>query len=199
MKRLLTLIVGLVLGSASITVAHGNVEYMLDESHAHVGFTCEHFGVSYMGGWFTEVSGKAMVDETNLENSQVEFTIETASLQATAEPRREALVSEFFLGVETFPHITFVGKKLTKTDKGLMATGDLTIREVTREVSFPVVVKGPIDDPFGMKRIGVVGSLTVDRRDYGITFDRKMKSGTPLVGDEVTINLSVEFAHKPAE
>ena len=166
----------------------------LDTDHTEIGFAAKHFGVANLGGWFKETSGTLTYDADNITDSSVEITIETGSLIGTSDQRRDALISEFFLDTARYPQITFVSKELKSADSGLTVVGDLTIREVTKEVAFPLAVTGPLADPWGQPRMGVEGTLTVNRRDYGILFDKKTEAGVPFVGDEVTITITAEFA-----
>ena len=88
--------------------------------------------------------------------------------------------------------MTFKSTKVEKSDDGFLLTGDLTMRGVTKEVSFPFTMVGPIQDPLGMQRMGIEGGLTIDRRDWGLEWSRTMETGGLLVGHEVTIELSAE-------
>jgi polyisoprenoid-binding protein YceI len=168
-------------------------KYMIDAEHAHVSASAEHFGVARMYIGFGDVSGSIMFDSENKEQSSVEFVVKTASLLSDFEGRTEALISPFFLSIEKYPEIRFASTGIKETGENVYTiSGNLTIRDVTKEVSFSATVKGPIADPWGNPRIGIMGQLMVNRQDYGITFDRKLKSGDPLVGDEVEIQISVE-------
>lgn len=170
-------------------------EFALDGGHSDISFSAPHFGVSRMGGWFTEASGKLVLEE-DMTKSMVEINITTPSVMATSQGRTDAIKSAFFLAVEEHPEMTFKSTKFEKKGDHWVVTGDLTVRGNTKSVSFPFDFKGPMPDPFGGIRCGMMAELTVERQDFGITFDRKMKDGTPFVGNDVKINLAVEFARK---
>jgi polyisoprenoid-binding protein YceI len=151
-----------------------------------------HFGVTDMVCVFNEIAGAVVMDTNDISKSSVEVTINAQSLDSEFQDRVDAVKSEFFLNVEKHPEITFKSKKVRNDDDTYHVVGDLTVNGVTKEVEFPFVLKGPRPDPWGNDRMGIAGSLTINRRDFEINFDRKMKDGTPLIGDEVRINLSVE-------
>ena len=142
---------------------------------------------------------KAPFSSEDLAKSSVQITMKTATLVTTNQERTDAVLSQFFLNATKYPEITFTSTKVEKSDDGLTLTGNLTICGVTKEVTFPFTMRGPRLDPFGASRVGVEGKMTLNRQDFGVAFDRKMKDGTPLVGDEVLIMLSVEFIQPPEE
>ena len=189
-------IAGMIVALAVGSVTNGQAQsFDLDSSHAQVGFTVQHFGVSYLRGWFGDVSGSLEYSEDPSKMS-VEIVIKTASLITSFPTRTEHAMSENFLGVEEAPEITFKSTSIAKKGDHMMVTGDLTIRGTTKEVVFPFTTLGPRPGPFGNTRFGVTGGLEINRLEYGVPFDRKMKDGVPMVGEKVEIDLSVEFVQK---
>ncbi|MFQ5512636.1 MAG: YceI family protein [Candidatus Krumholzibacteriia bacterium] len=174
------------------TTAWGADKFTVDAGHAYVGFTVAHFAVSQMTCSFNEISGAVMFDRDDVTKSSVDILINAKSVDTANPERADAVKSEFFLDVEKYPEITFKSKKVTKKGGAYHMTGDLTVRDVTKEVSFPFELKGPLTDPWGNDRLGTQFTLTIDRRDFGINFDRKLKSGEPMLGDEVAINIALE-------
>ena len=172
--------------------------FELDSSHAQVGFRVQHFGVSFLRGWFGDVTGSMNYSE-KLEEMSVEIVIQTSSLITSFPTRTEHALSENFLGAEEFAEIRFTSDKFTQKDDEVWVTGDLTIRGQAQKVSFPFTTLGPRQGPFGNIRLGVTGALEIDRIKAGIPFDRKMEDGTPLVGTTVEIDLSVEFIRPVSE
>lgn len=172
--------------------------YRVDPAHAYFGVKVWHFGVAHMRAEFTEVAGEIDYDSEDPAKTTANLTIKTNSLASSFSGRVDAVKGGAFLDVANHPEITFVSKSMKKKGDGYEATGDLTIKGVTKEVTFPLVINGPRSDPFGNMRMGIEGSLTIDRQDYGLSFDRKMNDGTPIVGDEVQISFSVE-ATSPSE
>ena len=190
------IIVGIVailaIGSATNIQAQS---FQLDSSHAQVGFRVQHFGVSYLRGWFGDVTGTLEFSE-NPSKMSVEVLIKSGSLITSFPTRTEHALSDNFLGAEEFPEITFKSTKIEKKNDTLVVTGDLTIRGTTKQVTFPFTTLGPRPGPFGNTRFGATGTLEIDRLEFGVPFNRNMEDGVPMVGVMVEIDLSVEFTHK---
>jgi polyisoprenoid-binding protein YceI len=171
--------------------------YEMDRSHSSIGFAVRHFGVSNVRGEFKNYSLELWLDEGNPANSSVTVTIDSASIFTDHEQRDQHLKSGDFLDVESHPTITFSSKKMEPKGEGeFSVTGDLIIRGVTREVVMPVTLAGPLKDPLGMMRVGIEGSLTIDRQEYGVSWSRVMDNGGLFVGNDVKIGFSIEAARK---
>lgn len=173
----------------------GADKYKIDESHSSVGFSVKHLVITNVKGQFNDFSGTIQFDENDIANSSVEVIIKTASIDTDDEKRDNHLRSADFFDVENHPVITFKSKKIQHMDDGYVAVGDLTIRGVTKEVSLPFALTGPIDDPWGNKRFGAEASLTINRQDFGISWNKALDNGGVLVGDDVKINLEIEAIH----
>lgn len=198
MKRSLCLTVVALLAIAG--AAHGAEVYKVDPGHSHVGFSVRHFGVSNVRGEFKKFESDLMVDETDVTESSIGFTIETASIDTDHEQRDGHLKSADFLDVENHPRITFKSKSISKAGDGeYVAIGDLTIRGVTKEVELSFELAGPLKDPLGMMRLGAEGGVTIDRQDFGVSWSRVMDNGGLFVGDDVKIGFSIEAARPIAE
>lgn len=167
-------------------------KYKIDPGHAHVGFASKHFGLINMHCGFRDVSGTILFDGADVTKSSVQVTIKTASLFTENESREGAVKGPAFLNVQNYPEITFKSKRIKKDGDALTVTGDLTIMGVTKEVTFPFELVGPVADPWGNQRIGLAASLTVNRYDFGMGFDRKLEGGEPMIGSDVMISLSLE-------
>ena len=161
-----------------------------------LGFKVRHFAVSTVRGDFGQFEGAVRYDPDDLAESGVEVTIEAASIDTGHEQRDGHLRSTDFLDAENHPQLVFKSTKIEQRDGGLQVTGELTMRGVTREVSFPVTMAGPIKDPLGLMRIGVEGELAIDRRDWGLEWNKAMETGGVIVGHEVKIELAAEAAKK---
>ncbi|SRR6266496_2536451 len=167
----------------------------IDPVHSQAQFKVKHMMISNVKGEFTSVKGSLQFDEANIENSQIEAEIDTASIN-TREPQRDAhLKSADFFDVEKFPTLTFrstsVGKK---ADGELAVAGELTIHGITRTVTFEVEGPSvPTKDPWGNTRIGLSATTRINRKDFGLTWNAALETGGILVGDEVTITLDVQF------
>ena len=166
--------------------------YEFDKAHTTVAFQVRHI-VTMLGGKFQEFSGTIKVDRARPEASSVEFTIKADSI-STNEPKRDAhLKSPDFFDVATHPTITFKSTSIKANGKdGWLVTGDLTMRGVTKQVTLPVAFLGEGNDPWGNEKMGFETSTTLNRQDYGISWNKTLDQGGVLVGDEVKVQVSVE-------
>jgi len=167
----------------------------LDPVHSVAEFKVKHMMISNVKGQFPKVTGKLTLDESELTKSQVEATIEAASIE-TRDPQRNAhLKSADFLDVEKFPTLSFKSTGVRRIGDGELAVeGDLTIHGVTRKVVFSVEgPTPPAKDPWGNARIAVSATTKISRKDFGLTWNAALETGGILVGDEVTITLDVQF------
>jgi len=165
----------------------------IDPSHSAVAFSVRHMVVSKTRGRFTKWSGQLRFDEEDPEISSVEVTIDPASID-TADAQRDAhLRSADFLEVEKFPTASFRSTNVEEVDSGrYRVTGDLSVHGVTKSVILDVTYEGSGKDPWGGERAGFSGSLSIDRKDFGLTWNKALESGGLLVGDDVTIEIDVE-------
>lgn len=166
--------------------------YTLDASHSSVEFVVRHLMVSKVRGRFSGVSADLVIGDT-LADTTVNATIDAATF-STGDAQRDAhVVSQDFLDVETFPNLSFVLNGVTESGSGLKATGALTIRDVTREVTLDVAFLGEVTDPWGNTRIAFSASTEIDREDFGITWNQALETGGVLVGKTVTIDIDTQF------
>ncbi len=178
-------------GTAAIP-ADATGTWNVDKVHSEIGFQVRHF-VSKVRGGFTDFSGVLKIDAAKPEASSVEFTIKTASIN-TNEPKRDAhLKSPDFFDAAKFPEIRFVSKKVVrKSDTSFDVVGDLTMRGVTKEVTLPATFNGIVKDPWGGERAGFDTSITLNRKDYGINWNKVLDEGGYMLGDEVAVTISLE-------
>jgi polyisoprenoid-binding protein YceI len=161
--------------------------YTVDPMHTSVGFEISHLGLSHVQGRFEKVSGHIQADPKDLKNSKVNFTIQADSVNTSVPPRDADLRSPNFFNVASFPEINFVSTHIKKKGAGYIAEGDLTMHGVTKTVSIPFKQYGPIKDPWGGTRSGIIADpIVIDRQAYGMNFD------VPMVGAEVTVRISLE-------
>jgi polyisoprenoid-binding protein YceI len=165
--------------------------YTFDKAHSNVGFQVRHL-VSAVSGRFTDYAGTIEIDRAKPENSKVDFTIQATSID-TSEPRRDGhLRSADFFDVATHPTITFKSTSVKPDGQGsYLVTGDFTMRGVTKAVTLPVTLVGEGKDPMGNEKVGFETATTLNRKDYGLTWNRALETGGMLVGDEVKIQISV--------
>ncbi|MGC1418176.1 MAG: YceI family protein [Candidatus Acidiferrum sp.] len=169
--------------------------WSIDPAHATAEFKVKHMMIAYVKGHFSKVTGILVHDESDPTKSHVEATIEAASIE-TREPQRDThLKSADFLHAEKFPTLSFKSTDIKVVGDGeLKVQGDLTIRGVTRKMTF--AVEGPtpaMKDPWGNTRIAISATTKINRKDFGLTWNAALETGGILVGDEVTITLDVEF------
>lgn len=167
--------------------------YTVDPMHTSVGFDIGHVGLSRVQGRFNEVSGKLVVDPKDLGKSSVTFRIGTASVDTAVAPRDAHLKTKDFFDVATYPEIVFASTKIAKKGKGYVATGNLTIHGVTKEIQIPFKATGPMDTgPTGV-RVGIVSEpFQLNRLDFGVGDSTKMPNGAMALSPEVNVRLSLE-------
>jgi polyisoprenoid-binding protein YceI len=167
----------------------------IDPGHSAAQFKVKHMMISNVKGEFTSLQGGLQLDEQNVENSRIEAEIEAATI-STREPQRDAhLKSADFFDVERFPTLSFRSTKVSrKGGDEVSVKGDLSIRGVTRPVTFAVEgPSAPAKDPWGNTRIGLSATTKINRKDFGLTWNAALETGGILVGDEVTITLDIQF------
>ncbi len=166
--------------------------YTLDPSHSRIGFVARHAMIAKVRGAFNEVSGTATIDGANPSASSLEVTIQAGSVDTRDANRDGHLTSPDFFDVATYPTITFVatGFEITADDT-VEVTGNLTIKDVTRPVTVPFEFGGAATDPFGNHRIGFEGQVSVNRKDWGLTWNAALETGGVLVSDKVTLEFEV--------
>ncbi|HET6281384.1 MAG TPA: YceI family protein [Polyangia bacterium] len=167
----------------------------IDAVHSGINFSIRHMVVSKVRGRFAKYTGAVSLDDGDLAGSTVEATIDVASID-TGTPQRDAhLRSADFFDVEKFPEIRFRSRRIEKVDVDdgrYRVIGDLTIRDVTREVSLDVEYGGRAKDPWGNERAGFVAKAAVDRKDFGLKWNQALEAGGVLVGDRVEIEIEVQ-------
>jgi polyisoprenoid-binding protein YceI len=177
------------------------VTYKVDTDHSGVGFSIRHF-VSNVPGRFRDFDGVIKYDKQNPAGSSVELTVKAASIDTSNNDRDEHLRSPDFFDVQKFPTLTFTSTKVAAKDADtLEVTGNLTLHGVTKQITIPVDVLGTVKTPNGEKA-GFETSFTINRKDYGIVWNRVLDAGGSVLGDDVKINISIEAnrqAEKPAQ
>ena len=174
--------------------------WTVDPAHAEIGFAVRHLMIATVRGRFGAVSGTVTVDEKNPHNSKVDVTVDVNSIDTRQEMRDNHLRSPDFFDVEKYPSMHFVSKKIEGDVSGeFRVVGDLTIRDVTREVTLTATLEGRTRDPWGNERAGFSASGKINRRDFGLTWNQALETGGVMVGDEVKLTIDVELVHQTAE
>ena len=168
--------------------------YDIDATHSTLNFVTRHAMITKVRGAFDDFSGTAVLDGTNPDASHVEVTVNMDSIDTRVKQRDDHLRSGDFFDVEQFPTMTFASTgvevvSLTEVN----VTGDLTIRDVTKSITLPMELTGVADDPMGNHRVGFEGSLNINRKDWGLTWNAAMEAGGVLVSEKVAIELDISL------
>jgi polyisoprenoid-binding protein YceI len=183
----------LALGVAVGASAHAADTYTIDPIHSSAGFKVRHLA-SYTTGVFTDFEGTIALDEENIANSGVEVTIQAASIDTNNEDRDKHLRAEDFFHVEKYPVIKFASKKVAKgADNTFKVTGNLMMHGVTKEVTLDVEYFGKMAlSPGKPPRAGFSASTELNRKDYGIVWNKVLDAGGLVLGETVRISIEIE-------
>jgi polyisoprenoid-binding protein YceI len=166
--------------------------YTIDTAHSRVGFVARHAMVTKVRGAFNDFEGTATIDGDKPENSSVNVTLQVASVDTRNEQRDGHLRTNDFLDAETYPTISFTSTGIGyEGGNDFVVTGDLTIKGVTKSVSFPLEFQGAVKDPFGNDRIGFDGSVVINRKDWGVNWNAALETGGVLVSEKVTLEFEI--------
>jgi polyisoprenoid-binding protein YceI len=167
-------------------------DYSLDVAHTRIGFSARHAMVTSVRGSFQDFEGTAHLDAADPTKSSAKLTIQVASLTTGQEQRDAHLRSPDFFDVETYPEITFESTDVEQLDGDTYRlVGDLTIKDQTQPVSVDFTFNGSAKDPFGNLRAGFEGRTTVNRKDWGLTWNAALETGGFLVADKVKFEFDV--------
>lgn len=169
-------------------------KWELDRSHSNIGFSVEHMLVSETTGKFRKFEGSLIADKADFTDAQVEFTADVNSIDTEDEKRDGHLKSDDFFNAEKFPQIKFKSKSFKKIDgTKYILNGDLTIRDVTKNVDWAVITSGIQKDPWGNTKAGFRATIILNRFDYNLKWNTLTEAGGAVVGKDVTIKVNVEF------
>ncbi len=177
-------------------------EWRVDPAHSAAQFAVRHMMVSTVRGHFGTIRGAAAYDPADVARSSITVEVDAASIDTRNAKRDAHLKSADFLEVEKHPTLRFQSKSFEPAGEGkLKLTGDLTIRGVTRPVTFDVAdLSAPFSDGRGGERVGATATARISRKDFGITWNRVLEAGGVTVGDQVTITVDLQLIRKaPAQ
>jgi polyisoprenoid-binding protein YceI len=193
MKKLLVVL----LASFAFTLSLSAETFVVDRVHSEATFQVRHM-MSKVTGRFADFEGVIEIDRANPSKSSVKFTIKAASIDTSVADRDKDLRSENFFFVEKYPEITFASSKVTKRSTDLYeVTGTLTMRGVSKQITLPVSHTGFMKDPWGIERAGFSLTTTLNRKDYGINWNKALDNGGVLLGDDVTVSINIEAKAQP--
>ncbi|NYJ03474.1 polyisoprenoid-binding protein YceI [Nocardioides thalensis] len=166
-------------------------DYTLDTSHSRLGFVARHAVVTKVRGQFADWEGTAHIDAANPAASSVSLTIRPASVSTGSADRDGHLQSADFFDVEKHPEWTFTSTEVSRDGDDWTITGDLTIKGITNPVTIEFEENGSAKDPFGNVRVGFEGSTTVNRKDWGLTWNAALETGGVLVSEKIKLEFDI--------
>ena len=200
-RHALTMRITRIIAAAAAAVLVGTTAfaldtYKVDPAHSSIGFSIDHMVIDTVHGRFRQFDGSITVDpDSGNALKQASATIQTKSIDTDVEKRDNHLRSPDFFDAEKYPTITF---ESTGVD-GQTLTGKFTMHGVTKEISLPVKVKGPIKDPMGNTHLSLEANTKLNRKDYGLAWNKVLEAGGLMVGEDVTIQINGSFVKQTAE
>ena len=165
-------------------------KYIVDQAHSNIGFEVKHMMVSKVKGNFDSYAAEVEADDlTDLTKASISFKIDVDSIDTGSEDRDNHLRSEDFFNVEKYPTIDFVSKEITKDGDDFKVTGDLTIKSVTKPVTFDVEFGGKGVNPWGVEVYGFEAATKINREEFDLTWNAALETGGVLFGKDVKINV----------
>lgn len=174
-----------------VTAAQAQTNWTLDKTHSNVGFTVKHMVIAEVNGSFKDADVKVTSTTEDFNGATIEFTAKISSIDTQNENRDGHLKGEDFFNAEKYPEIKFSGK-LVKKGKSYSAVGKLTLRDVTKDVNFPVEYLGTIKES-KFTKAGFKLSGSINRFDYNLKWNKALESGGMVVGEEVKLSANIEL------
>jgi polyisoprenoid-binding protein YceI len=185
-------ILGAMMAAALAAQVQAADVYDLDAAHTTIGFSVRHMVVSSTKGSFGSFSGSFEVDPADPTTLKASAKVDVKSIDTKNKDRDDHLRGPDFFDAAKYPEITFESTKVEKTGDGIVLSGKLTMKGVTKEIAIPVDISGPVLNPWGKTVMGFEGSARINRKDWGITWNKVLDNGGVAVGDEVKLEISVE-------
>ena len=178
---------------STVTAPHtATGTYAIDATHSRIGFVARHAMVTKVRGSFNEFEGTGFFDADRPENSHLELVIQAASIDTRNADRDGHLRSNDFFDMDQYPQITFRSTSVEQAGEGeYRVTGDLTIKGVTKPVTVDFDYTGVAVDPFGNQRLGLEGTTTINRKEWGVSWNAPLEAGGVLVSEKVTLEFEV--------
>lgn len=174
------------------------MSWQLDPVHSRVSFIARHMMISKVRGNFEKFSGTVEFDESNPVNSNVDVEVDVTSISTGEEQRDGHLLSPDFFDVENYPVMQFKSKRVEQIGENSgRLIGDLTIRDVTKEVALDVEYGGQARSPWGTVSAGFEASASINRKDWGLAWNQVLETGGVLVGDKIDITIEAELVKQP--
>ena len=189
MKSFMALLFGMLVAVSNADAA----TYKIDQVHSSVGFKIKHLTISSVTGRFTDFSGTFAYDPADVAASKAEAEIVVTRINTEEVKRDDHLRSPEFFDIVQFPEIKFISTEIRDpSPESFKVTGNLTIHGVTKPIVLDVTFGGIVKDPYGHERAAFSATAKINRRDFGLNYNKALEAGGLLVGEEVTINIEVE-------
>ena len=166
-----------------------NTNWTIDATHSEIAFKVKHMMISTVTGHFEDFTATAKTDGESFENASIEFSAKTGSINTKNADRDAHLKSDDFFNSEKFPEMKFVSKSF----KGDKLVGDLTIRDITKEITLDAELNGIAVDPYGQTKAGLEIKGEINRKDFNLTWSAVTEAGSIVVSDEVKLVVDVQF------
>jgi len=167
-----------------------NTKWSIDNTHSDVAFKVKHMMISTVTGHFENFEATALTDGDSFENASIEFNAKTDSINTNNKDRDNHLKSDDFFNAEKFPEMKFVSKSFD----GEKLVGDLTIRDITKEVTLDAELNGIAVDPYGQTKAGFEISGEINRKEFNLTWSAVTEAGSIVVSDKVKLIIDAQFA-----
>jgi len=195
MKRV-SIILGLLFMAFGFINAQ-QVNWGIDKAHSKIQSDIDHMVISEVSGQFQDYKGSITATKEDFSDVQINLTIQAKSIDTDNEKRDKHLASADFFDAEKYPTITFKSNKLEKvSDNKYKLTGDFTMHGVTKKISLDVKYGGTLKDPWGNTRAGFKVTGTINRTEYGLTYNSVLEAGGVMIGEEVRINCNIELVQQ---
>lgn len=169
-------------------------KWNIDKAHSSIKFTATHLVISEVEGSFKTFTGSMESSKPDFTDAKINFTVDVASINTDNEKRDAHLKSDDFFNAEKFPRLTFTSTSFRKLkDNKYELKGELTIRDITKPVTFAVTYGGTVKDPWGNTHAGFKATTTIDRFDYNLKWNALTEAGGAVVGKDIEIRVNVEF------
>ena len=175
-----------------------NERFEIDSSHSGIHFSVRHLVIAKVRGQFTRWTGTIEVPNADFSRGSVDVVIDASSIDTGVADRDTHLKSPDFFDVAQFPELRFTTDRVETRGQDLRVIGQLTIKGVTREVALEVETHGRARDPWGNERAAFTARTSVDRKDFGLTWNQVLETGGFVVGDRIDIEIDVEAVKQAA-
>jgi len=174
-------------------------KWIIDPMHSEVQFKVKHLVISTVTGFFKGFNGQVITESEDFQDSEIDFSIDVNSIDTNQEARDKHLISQDFFDAEQYPKMTFKSKSLKRiSDDDYKLVGNLTVKGVTKEVSFDVEFGGTASDFYGNTKAGFEIIGKINRKEFGLTWDGVTEAGSIVVGEDIKLIVNAQFTKETA-